>query len=83
MKLENPINGQKELHVMKHTRYARFLTLATAFLALGAISASALSVVTCYSNDCPPSRVPDSGTMIPMLGMALMAADALRRKLQS
>ena len=70
---------------MKHTRTARFLTVAAAFVALGALSAGAyergFKVVTCYSS--PATTVPDAGSMIPLLGMSLIAVDALRRKLRS
>jgi hypothetical protein len=55
------------------------LAAVAAFVALSGINASAA-----FTNlDIPTTHVPDAGSMMPLVGMALVAADVLRRKLKA
>ena len=63
---------------MKISSKVTFLAAVAAVVALSSLDASAYVWI-----NTPITRAPDAGTTMPLLGMALIAVDAIRRKLKA
>jgi hypothetical protein len=68
---------------MKISNKVTLLAVVAVLVALSSLDASAhITIGNIVGIDCP-KRVPDAGTMMPLLGMSLIAVDAIRRKLKA
>ena len=67
---------------MKISNKVTVLAVVAVLVAFSSLDASATILGNIVGIDCP-KRVPDAGTMMPLLGMSLIAVDAIRRKLKA